>query len=60
MNKQKNSLLRNDGFQSLISSLICVLGGLIVGFIVLLIIEPSGAFDAIMAVMKSFSVTPAN
>jgi simple sugar transport system permease protein len=54
MNKQKNSLLRNDGFQSLISSLICVLGGLIVGFIVLLIIEPSGAFDAIMAVMKSF------
>ena len=54
MKKQKNSLLRNDGFQSLISSLVCVLGGLFVGFLVLLIIEPSGAFEAIMAVMKSF------
>ena len=54
MKKQKNSLLRHDGFQSLISSLICVIGGLLVGFLVLLVIEPSGAFDAIVAVMKSF------
>ena len=53
MNKQKNTLLRNDGFQSLLASLVCVFGGLLVGFIVLLIIEPAGAVDAILAVMKS-------
>ena len=54
MKKQKKSLLRNDGFQSLLSSLACVVGGLLVGYIVLLIIEPSGASEAILAVMKSF------
>ena len=52
--KQKNSLLRHDGFQTLLSSLVCILGGLIIGYLVLLIIEPKGAFDAIIAVMKSF------
>ena len=54
MKKEKNSLIRSDGFQTLLASLICILGGLIVGFIALLIIEPSGAFEAILAVMKSF------
>ena len=53
MNK-KNTLLRSDGLQTLISSLLCILGGLIIGYLVLLIIEPKGAFDAIVAVMKSF------
>ena len=52
--KKNTSLLRRDGFQTLISSLACILGGLLVGFIVLLIIEPSGAVEAIIAVMKSF------
>ena len=53
--KQKfDSLIRKDSFQTLLSSLICILGGLIVGYLVLLIIEPSGAFEAIIAVMKSF------
>ena len=48
------SLIRKDSFQTLLSSLICILGGLIVGYLVLLVIEPSGAFEAIIAVMKSF------
>ena len=53
--KQKfESLIRKDSFQTLLSSLICILGGLIVGYLVLLVIEPSGAFEAIIAVMKSF------
>ncbi len=52
--KNKSSLLRQDSFQTLLASLVCVLGGLVVGFIVLLLIEPSGAFEAILAVMKSF------
>lgn len=54
MKKQNTSLLQNDGVQTLISSLLCILGGLIVGYLVLLMIEPKGAFDAILAVMKSF------
>ncbi len=54
MNKEKKSLIRSDGFQTLLASLVCILGGLLVGYIALLIIEPSGALEAIVAVMKSF------
>ncbi len=54
MKKSNTSLLRSDGLQTLISSLLCILGGLIVGYVVLLLIEPKGALDAIVAVMKSF------
>ena len=54
MKKEKFSLIRKDSFQTLLASLVCILGGLIVGYFVLLIIEPSGAFEAITAVMKSF------
>ena len=54
MKNKMSSLIRNDGFQTLLASLVCILGGLIVGYLVLLIIEPSGAFEAILAVMKSF------
>lgn len=54
MNTEKKSLIRHDGFQTLLASLVCVLGGVLVGYIALLIIEPSGALEAIFAVMKSF------
>ena len=54
MKKQNNSLIRSDGFQTFLASLACVLGGILVGYIALLIIEPSGAFEAIIAVLKSF------
>lgn len=54
MKKGNTSLLRRDSFQTLLASLVCVLGGLIVGYLVLLFIEPRGALEAIFAVMKSF------
>ncbi|MBQ2927307.1 MAG: ABC transporter permease [Oscillospiraceae bacterium] len=54
MKNEKTSLIRSDGFQTLLASLVCILGGLLVGYLALLIIEPSGAFEAIIAVMKSF------
>ena len=54
MKNEKTSLLRKDSFQTLLASLVCILGGLVVGWLVLLVIEPSGAFNAIFAVMKSF------
>ena len=54
MKNEKTSLIRNDGFQTLLASLVCILGGILVGYIALLIIEPSGALEAILAVLKSF------
>ena len=54
MKNENTSLLRQDSFQTLLASLVCILGGLIVGYLVLLVIEPSGALNAIFAVMKSF------
>ena len=54
MKEKMSNLIRKDGFQTLLASLVCILGGLLVGYVVLLVIEPSGAFGAITAVMKSF------
>lgn len=47
-------ILKNSGVQSFLASLICILLGLLVGFIVLLFIEPSGAAKAIISVIKNF------
>ena len=54
MKKERISLIRREGFQTLLASLACIAGGLFVGYLALLIIEPSGALEAIIAVMKSF------
>ena len=48
------TLLRKDGFQTVLASLMCVLGGILVGYIALLIIEPKGAFEAMISILKSF------
>ena len=61
MNKKNNtrdSILRNDGFQTIIASLLCILLGLLVGYIVLLIINPSGAAGAISSILKNFLYYP--
>lgn len=52
------SLLRNRALQSLISSLLCILLGLVVGYVVLLIINPAGAWTAIVTVVKNFLYYP--
>lgn len=56
--KQKTPLLRKSGVQTLLSSLLCIILGLLVGYLALLIIEPSGAWDAIVGVMKNFLKYP--
>ena len=58
MDKKKKSLLRNNGLQSLIASLVCILLGLFVGFLALLIINAGGAWGAIVAVTKNFLYYP--
>jgi len=50
----KKNLLKNGGVQSLIASLACIVLGMLIGYIVLLFIEPSGAGEAIMTVIKNF------
>ena len=50
----KKNLLKNNGVQSLLASLACVVLGLLIGYIVLLFINPNGAGEAIAAVVKNF------
>lgn len=56
--KEKRSLLRNGAFQSLLASLACILIGLLVGYIVLLLINPAGAGKAIISILKNFMYYP--
>ena len=50
----KKNLLKNNGVQSLLASLVCVLLGTLIGYVVLLFIEPAGAGEAITTVIKNF------
>ena len=50
----KKSFLKSEGFQSLIASLACIVLGLFLGYLVLLIINPAGAWEAIVTVIKNF------
>ena len=54
----KKNLLKNSGVQSLLASLLCVLGGLLIGYIVLMIINPAGGNKAIIAIVKSILKYP--
>ena len=46
--------LKNNAVQALIASLICIVLGLLIGYVVLLFINPAGAGEAILAVIKNF------
>ncbi len=50
----KKNLLKNGGVQSLIASLACIVLGMLIGYVVLLFIEPAGAGEAITTVIKNF------
>ena len=39
----KKNILKNSGVQSLLASLLCVVLGLLIGYVVLLFINPNGA-----------------
>lgn len=47
-------ILKNSAVQAIVASLICIVAGLLIGYIVLLFINPSGAGGAIAAVVKNF------
>ena len=56
--KKRESLLKNGVVQSLLSSLVCILLGLLIGYIVLLFINPDGAFKAIKTIVENFFYYP--
>lgn len=58
MKKQRQPILRNSGFQSLVASLLCILLGLLIGYLVLLFINPDGAWKAITTIVKNFFYYP--
>ncbi len=47
-------ILKNDGVQAFIASILCIILGMLVGYIALLFINPSGAGEAIMDLIKNF------
>lgn len=49
-----NKFLKKPAVQSILASLICIVLGVLVGYIVLLIINPSGATEAIAEVLRNF------
>lgn len=51
-------LLKSEGARTFLASLICIVIGLLVGYIVLLFINPSGAGKAISVVVKNFFYYP--
>lgn len=54
MKKEKTSLMRNGAVQSLLASLLCIVLGLVIGYIALLLINPAGAGEAIVTIIKNF------
>ena len=56
--KQKKYILENSSVQTLIASVICIALGLLAGYIVLLVIDPSEAGTAITSILKNFLYFP--
>lgn len=47
-------VLKNESVQAFVSAILCILMGLLIGFIVLLFINPSGASESILNIIKNF------
>ena len=56
--KEKKKILSNGAVQTLLASFICIVLGLVVGYIVLLMINPEGAGKAIAAILENFLYFP--
>ena len=58
MKPEKKSFIENPGVQSVLASLICILIGLVIGYIVLLLINPADAGRALLSILKNFLYFP--
>lgn len=52
--KQKKSFLEQPAVQAILSALLCIILGLLIGYLVLLAINPAGAGKGIVAIIKNF------
>ena len=56
--KKRFAPLKNGAVKSMLASILCIIIGLLVGYVVLLFINPAGAWDAIITVIKNFFYYP--
>ncbi len=54
MKAKRTPILKNPGVQTLLASLLCIVLGLVAGYLVLLVINPVGAAEAITMIMKNY------
>ena len=52
--RDNNSFLKKPAVQTILASLVCIVLGVLIGFIALLIINPSGAWNALGEILKNF------
>ena len=50
-------LLKRSGVQAFVASVICILLGLLIGYVVLLFINPHGASESMLKVIQNFFVS---
>ena len=55
---RKESFFEREGVQSVLASLICIVLGLAVGYLVLFLINPAGAGRAMSSILKNFLYFP--
>ncbi|MBQ1491332.1 MAG: ABC transporter permease [Blautia sp.] len=58
MKKERRSFLEIPAVQSILASILCIVLGLLIGFIVLLVINPGGAVEGIITILKNFWTYP--
>lgn len=54
----KQSFLSRPAVQSTLAALLCIIVGLLIGYIALLIINPAGATEAIITILKNYFTYP--
>jgi ABC-type uncharacterized transport system permease subunit len=58
--KDKYAFWKSSVVQSILASLLCIIIGLLIGYIVLLFINPSGAWGGITTILKNFFTYPSH
>ena len=58
--KKKESIIRNNAVQTILASLLCIVVRLLIGYVVLLIINPKGASGAIVSILKNYLYYPSS
>lgn len=58
MKTEKKSFFSIPAVQTILASVLCIVVGLLVGYIVLLVINPKGATEAIVTLLKNYLIYP--